>query len=192
MADVADGRLRSVSRPGAPFHRAGERAGPRLRPEPLHEGDAPALRCAEQAPRGPRVRRRPPVGRRLRHSRLGLAPPAPQGRTERLSQCRALVQPADGAPRHQARDGSKAGLSQSHWPVASANQTAMMTSARASRRRTKRRLFDAATIDCSEPASATMPAWMAVAIVTYTAPSASVCDITEPAPGRMNSGSTAT
>src|SRR4030095_11711972 len=61
MADVADGRLGSVSWPGAPFHRAGERAGPRLRPEPLHERDAPALRCAEQAPREPRVRRRPPV-----------------------------------------------------------------------------------------------------------------------------------
>ena len=40
MADVADGRFRADAGTGASFHRAGERAGPRLWPEALHGGDA--------------------------------------------------------------------------------------------------------------------------------------------------------
>src|SRR6188768_1003053 len=50
------------------------------------------------------------LGRRLRHSGLGLAAPAPQGGSQGLSPCRALVQHADGAAGDQARDGSEAGL----------------------------------------------------------------------------------
>ena len=50
------------------------------------------------------------VGRRLRHPRLGLAPPAPQGRAEGFSERRALVQRPDGPPRDQARHGSETGL----------------------------------------------------------------------------------
>ena len=49
MADVADGRFWADARPGASFHRAGERTGPRLRPEALHGGDATALRRARSA-----------------------------------------------------------------------------------------------------------------------------------------------
>ena len=58
----------------------------------------------------------PLVGRRLCHSRLGLAAPAPQGGAEGFSQCRALVQRADGAAGDQARHGSQAGLRLSPAP----------------------------------------------------------------------------
>src|SRR5579871_4566359 len=110
MADVADGRFRADAWPGASLHRAGERAGPRLWSEALHGRDAPALRRLEQAAREPRVRRRSLVGRRLRHPRLGLAPPAPQGGACRLPLCEALVRAVDGAPGGEARDGREAGL----------------------------------------------------------------------------------
>src|SRR5882672_4778187 len=110
MADVADGRLRADAGPGASFHRAGKRNRPCLWPEALHGRDPPPLRRAGPASGRPRVRRRRFVRRGLRDPRLGLAPPAPQGRAEGFSQCRALVQRADGAPRHQARHGSEAGL----------------------------------------------------------------------------------
>jgi GST-like protein len=46
----------------------------------------------DKRPCRPRIRLRRPVGRRLRHPRLGLAPSAPQGRAEGLSERRALVQ----------------------------------------------------------------------------------------------------
>src|SRR3954462_9025613 len=110
MADVADGWFWADAGPGAPFHRAGERNRPRLWPEALHGRDAPALWRAGPSARKPRIRRRRSVGRRLRHPRLGLAPPAPQGRAEGFSERRALVQRADGPPGHQARHGSEAGL----------------------------------------------------------------------------------
>ena len=51
------------------------------------------------------------VGRRLRHPRLGLAPPAPQGGAVGFSQRQALVRSDDGAPGDEARHGSEAGLS---------------------------------------------------------------------------------
>ena len=41
---------------------------------------------------------------------LGMAASAPQGGAEGFSECRALVQHADGAPGDQARHGSQAGL----------------------------------------------------------------------------------
>src|SRR6476469_5834363 len=111
MADVADGRFRADAGPGAPFHRAGERNRPRLRPEALHGRDAPALWRAGPAACRPRIRRRRLVGCGLRHPRLGLAPPAPQGGAEGFSERRALVQRADGPAGDQARHGSHAGLS---------------------------------------------------------------------------------
>ncbi len=52
----------------------------------------------------------PLVGGGLCHSRLGLAPPAPQGRSGGFSPCQTLVRSADGAPGDQARHGSQAGL----------------------------------------------------------------------------------
>ena len=58
----------------------------------------------------PRIRRRPAVGRRFRHPRLGLAASAPQGGAVGFPQCQTLVRSADGAPRRQARHGREAGL----------------------------------------------------------------------------------
>src|SRR5260370_17272596 len=78
MADVADGRFWADARPGAPFHRAGARAGPRLWPEALYGRDAPALRRAGSAAGDPRIRRRRLVGCGFRDPRLGMAPPPPQ------------------------------------------------------------------------------------------------------------------
>lgn len=52
------------------------------------------------------------------------------------------------------------------WPVVSANQIAIATSASASKRRTVRRLSGVAIFDCSEPASRTMPLWIRVATAT--------------------------
>src|SRR5260370_27568335 len=117
MADVADGRFWADARPGAPFHRAGARAGPRLWPEALYGRDAPALRRAGSAVGDPRIRRRGLVGCGFRDPRLGMAPPAPQGRAFGFPPRPALVRRADGAPRHQTRHGSEAGLSSSPSPA---------------------------------------------------------------------------
>src|SRR5262249_10307308 len=57
-----------------------------------------------------RVRRGAPVGRGLRHPRLGLAPSAAQGGACRLPQCEALVRAVDGAARGGAWDGGEIGL----------------------------------------------------------------------------------
>src|SRR6266851_5143248 len=111
MADVADGRFWADAGAGASLHRAGERTRPRLRPETLYGGDAPALRRAGSPPCGPRICCRRAIGRRLRDSRLGVAAPAPQGVAVRFSPCRTLVQRADGAARRQTRHGGEAGLS---------------------------------------------------------------------------------
>src|SRR5437016_5683901 len=113
MADVADGRFWADAGPGAPFHRAGERNRPRLRPEALHGRDPPAVWRAGPSAGRPRIRRQCPVGCGLRHPRLGLAPPAPQGGAEGFSERRALVQRADGPPGDKARHGSEAGLTKS-------------------------------------------------------------------------------
>src|SRR6202043_2556528 len=111
MADVADGRLRSDAGAGAPFHCAGKRAGARLRPETFHGRDAAALWGGGSAPGQGGVRRRCPVGRGFCHSRLGLAPPPPQGRAFGLPPRQTLVRDPDGATRGEAGDGSEAGLS---------------------------------------------------------------------------------
>src|SRR5260370_42301650 len=60
-----------------------------------------------------RIRRRRLVGRGFRDPRLGMAPPAPQGRAFGFPPCPALVQRPDGAPRHQTRHGGEAGLAKS-------------------------------------------------------------------------------
>src|SRR5829696_3472046 len=110
MADVADGRFWADAGSGAPLYRAGERNRPRLRPEALHGRNPPALWRAGPSAGGPRIRRRRPLGCRLRHPRLGLAPPPPQGRAEGFSERRALVQRPDGPPGDEAPHGSEAGL----------------------------------------------------------------------------------
>src|SRR5258707_11547412 len=111
MADVADGRLRSDAGTGPSLHCAGERSGPRLWPEALHDGDAKALWRARSPPGGSRIRRRRSIGCRLCDPRLGLAARAPQGVFLGFPPCRPLVRRDDGAPGRQARHGSKAGLS---------------------------------------------------------------------------------
>src|ERR1700731_1428031 len=110
MADVADGRLRSDAGAGASLHCAGKRAGARLWLKALHGRDAPALRRAGSPSGYLRIRRGRAVGRRLCDSRVGLAASTPQSRAFGFSQCRALVQRADGPARRQARHGSEAGL----------------------------------------------------------------------------------
>src|SRR6059058_39663 len=110
MADVADGRLRSDAGAGASLHCAGERSGPRLWPETLHEGNAQALWRARPPPGGSRVCCGRTVGRRLCDPRLGLAASASQGVFLGFPPCRPLVRRDDGATRRQARHGSEAGL----------------------------------------------------------------------------------
>src|ERR1700674_3444062 len=119
MADVADGRFWADAGAGASFHCAGERNGPRLWPEALYGGDAPALWRAGSPPRDPRIRRRRAIGRRLCDPRLGLAARAPQGIVLGFPPCRPLVRRADGAPRRQARHGSEAGLRSCSEPLSS-------------------------------------------------------------------------
>src|SRR5713226_6845217 len=111
MADVADGRLWTDAGTGPSLHCAGERSGPRLRPETLHDGDAKALWRARSPPGGSRVCCGRTVGRRLCDPRLGLAASTPQGVFLGFPPCRPLVRRDDGAPRRQARHGSEAGLS---------------------------------------------------------------------------------
>src|SRR6476620_10078275 len=113
MADVADGRLWADPGTGASLHRTGERSGPRLWPDALHGGDAPALRRARSPPREPRVCCGRTIGRRLCDPRLGLAASAAQGVVGGFPECRTLVRRDDGAPRSQARHGSEAGLRRS-------------------------------------------------------------------------------
>src|SRR6516164_9780793 len=111
MADVADGRFRPVSWTGAPLHRTGERAGPRLWAQALHGRDEAPLWGARPAACHLRVRGGRVVGSRFCDPRLGMAPSPPQGGAVRFSQRRALVRSDDGATWRQARDGSEAGLS---------------------------------------------------------------------------------
>src|SRR5258708_19715939 len=110
MADVADGRLRSDAGTGPSLHRAGERSGPRLWPETLHDGDAKALWRARSPPGRSRVCCGRSFRRRLCDPRLGVAASTPQGVFLGFPPCRPLVRRDDGAPGRQARDGSEAGL----------------------------------------------------------------------------------
>src|SRR5215831_17407233 len=105
MADVADGRVRAVSRAGASFHCAGERTGPCLWPEALHDRDAEALWRARPAAWGTGVCRRLPVGRGFCDPRLALAASAPQGRAVGFPQRETLVRDGDGTACRQARYG---------------------------------------------------------------------------------------
>src|SRR6266436_5241404 len=125
MADVADGRFRPDARAGASLHCAGDRAGPRLRPETLHDGDAQALWRARPPSGRARVRGGTAVGRRLRDSRLGLASSAPQGRAVGFPECQTLVRHADGAPGRETRHGDEAGLSFALAAPTAVLQTAM-------------------------------------------------------------------
>src|SRR6266566_2683474 len=110
MVDVADGWFWTDAGAGASFHRARERAGSCLWLEALFRRDAAALRRAGSPPRRTRIRRRLAVGRRLCHSRLGLAAPPAQGIAFRFPQRQPLVRRTDGAARRQARHGSQTGL----------------------------------------------------------------------------------
>src|SRR6516164_4352533 len=103
MADVADGRLWSDARPGAPFPTSRQRAGQAIRTRALLEGDTAALWGARQTARGGRVRRWRHFNRRFCDPRLGVAARASPSGSRRFPQRQAVVRDVDGTPRRAAR-----------------------------------------------------------------------------------------
>src|SRR5436309_830830 len=208
MADVADGRFWADAGPGAPFHRAGERDRPRLWPQALHGRDPPALWRAGPPAGGARIRRRRLIRRRLRHPRLGLAPPAPQGGAEGFSERRALVQRTDGPASDEARHGSEAGLAEAprflpsptrgegrkdHARFAS-NASFIASPASTvpiSQRCSNSHVGRVPRKRAIDPAASAIPALTLTLITVWIVPSSSDCVSTLPTVGSMNCGSSA-
>ena len=101
MADVADGRPRPDARPGASLREIQSGQGALCRGA-LPEGGAPALRRAQHAARGPRIRRRRLFDRRHRDLAVDLALRVADHRPQAISQREALVpRPSPTSPATQ-------------------------------------------------------------------------------------------